>query len=871
MSESSVSMKFTAQTADAQKRIAELEKELEKLRGEAKASSTASASAASGLAGFSSAAASATLVVAAAVATFKAAVSVAKELVSAYKEQELAETRLRAVNEATGHQIGLTTKDMKDLASATQDYTRFGDEAVLEAEKILMATQRLDKDGLQRALSATANLAEAMGTDIANAASTMAYALQDPEAGLTRLRRQGIAFTDEEIELVKTLQDANDLYGAQSVVLDKIESKYKAVAKSVGDVPVSTLDKIKNTLSDIKQDLGQGIVNHLAPAFNWILEQLKKVHRWASDRLEEKDFYNKLERDGTAAELADNFSTERLNNAVGEYEGWYREMLENYGNTLWGKALSSIGQSVAGVVNRTDGEITQILSRAFEKYYAGSDYDYSELIEDAVNDVNEIFRPLIAAQKKLHDALDIQNEIHDTALDFRPVAGTSAEGSSAVAVVDSQSEIEKFLSKNASGSRSYLASQYQGIIDEAEKYLQLIKDYGGAVDEDGESAILSLLGLPEGTTVSDVKAMAEQLEEIIASVKEKKDDLFKEEPEGDEGWLPTDYLAEYETTVGNLKKQLDMLDSQIKELEDGSAVKQFLEGVRDGLQDNLDQLTGVSGAVRTVNDFIDDNISLSATAQAAMLDAQIAEAEMWLAAAEEGSQEKKILEEITAELKKQRDALGETETAWARMQKKLSEILNEWSPVVNKIQGMTSAVVEFQTQLWNSQADAIEDALERDKKAGDLSEKEEEERLAQINELRRKSFEAEKTNSIASAMINGALAVTQCLAQMGPVAGTIAAGLVAATTAVQVATIASQQYTPMAKGGIVTQATPIIAGEAGPEAIIPLSGGRGQQYLGDTGSVVINITIQGNADEEVVFHAIERAQRTGYLPKWSYA
>jgi hypothetical protein len=177
--------------------------------------------------------------------------------------------------------------------------------------------------------------------------------------------------------------------------------------------------------------------------------------------------------------------------------------------------------------------------------------------------------------------------------------------------------------------------------------------------------------------------------------------------------------------------------------------------------------------------------------------------------------------------------------------------------------------VDFQTQLWDSQADELEKALERDKKTGDMSEEEEKDRLATINTLRQKSFEAEKANSIATALINGALAVTECLTEGIP--GYVMAGIVAATTAVQVATISAQQYTPMAKGGIVTEATPIIAGEAGPEAIIPLSGGRGRQFLEGSGGVVINITIQGNADEEAIFHAIERAQRTGYLPNWQYA
>ena len=864
--DSSVNMKFTAQTADAQKRISELEKGVSNLNKESKASASASASTSSGLAGIAAAAAPAAAAVALVVTALKSAVSAAKECVSAYKTQEQSEARLQAVLKATGKQVGMNVQELKELASATQAISRFGDEAVIEAEKILIATQALDEEGLQRALLDSADLAEAMGTDIASAASTMAYALQDPEQGLTRLRRAGMAFTDEEIEQVKTLQDANDLYGAQSLLLDKIESKYKGVAQAVANTPTGTLDKIKNTLGDIKEDLGRGIVNSLAPAFNWILSQLQKVHRWASDRLDEKEFYTKLEGSGTATELADNYSKDRLSNALEEYEGQYKEMLKNYSNTFWGKALASVKQSVVSVVGKSDAEITTILERAFETYFAGTDTDYSGLVEDAVNDVNEIFRPLIEAQKKLREAIDIQDNIIDTALDYNPASTEASDSSSITAEIEKQSEIEKFLAQNAAASRSYQAAQYQATIDKAKQFRNLIRDYGGSLNEDGESAILELLGLPEGTTINDVQNIATQLDEIIASTQEKRDSLFQspEEPSKDD-WLPIDYLAEYDTTVDRLRQQMDLLDQQISGTTD-PATLEYLNSIRDGLQEQYDGLTEIAPAVSELNEYIQENASLSATAQIAMLDAKIAEAEAWRNAEEAGEDEIKILDEIIKKLREQREELKGTGQTW---QKAVKEFLDTWSPAINKFQGLTSAVVEFQTQLWNSQADELEKALERDKKTGDMSEEEEKDRLAAIDTLRQKSFEAEKANSIATALINGALAVTECLTQGVP--GYVMAGIVAATTAVQVATISSQQYTPMAKGGIVTEATPIIAGEAGPEAIIPLSGGRAQQYLGNSGSVVINITIQGNADEEVVFHAIERAQRTGFLPKWSYA
>lgn len=813
MAESSINMKFTANTADAQKRIAELEKEVARLNKETKESSSASTSAASGLGGMGSAAVAAVAKVASATAAVKALISAAKECVEAFKVQEQAETRLAAVLKASGNQIGMTVDELKQLATATQSITKFGDEAVLEAEKVLIATQSLDKDGLQRAIAASADLAEAMGTDIVSAASTMAYALQDPGRGLERLRSQGLAFTDEEIAQVKALQDANDLYGAQALVLEKIESRYKGVAQAVGDTPTGTLDKIKNVWGDIKEGLGGALVDALGPAIELIYQGLLKISEWinrarASVRTEQE--VNKLTYSLQNGGGFGDFQDDLLYAAIEEYQ---------HKIDTW-----------------------NLRSNYSQGYYQG-----------LIRQVNEELDRRAEAR-----ANELKTKLPEASVS--PGSGSSAAGEGST-----ESAISAFLRANGSASTSYKYNQYQKIIDEA----QALRDQMFKPIVPGASMLVGDTNLREewGMSLTEFMDAYNQLGEIIDETKQRQDKLFEEPEEQNEPeWLPTDYLAEYNTAVSHLKDQLSMLDEQIGKTTD-PATLEYLTGIREGLQAEYDGLTTTAEAVDGLDEYLKENASLSATAQRAALDAKIAEAEAWRNAENLGEDEIRILDEIIAKLKEQRGELDETSETWKDTAK---AILSEWTPVINNFQEMTSAVTGFMTQMWESQADEMEEALERDKEAGDMTEEEEADRLKKINDLRRKSFEAEKANNVANALINGALAVTRALAEMGPVAGPIAAGLIAATTAVQIATISAQQFTPMAKGGIVTQATPIIAGEAGPEAIIPLSGGRGRQYLDGSAGVVINITIQGNADEDMIFHAIERAQRTGYLPNWQY-
>ena len=65
-----------------------------------------------------------------------------------------------------------------------------------------------------------------------------------------------------------------------------------------------------------------------------------------------------------------------------------------------------------------------------------------------------------------------------------------------------------------------------------------------------------------------------------------------------------------------------------------------------------------------------------------------------------------------------------------------------------------------------------------------------------LNEANEKAFKARKATAIAQAVIDGASAIMQGFAQLGPIAGAIAAGVMAGVTAAQIAVIASEEYVP---------------------------------------------------------------------------
>ena len=117
----------------------------------------------------------------------------------------------------------------------------------------------------------------------------------------------------------------------------------------------------------------------------------------------------------------------------------------------------------------------------------------------------------------------------------------------------------------------------------------------------------------------------------------------------------------------------------------------------------------------------------------------------------------------------------------------------------------------------------------------------------QEQEIKKKAFEANKKAQIAEAIINGALAITKIFAQLPPgtplgILGAVAVGLTAASTAIQIASIASQKYPAYAKGTASAKGGLSLVGERGPE-LMYVPKGAGIEPAHTTSGILNNYTI----------------------------
>ena len=129
-----------------------------------------------------------------------------------------------------------------------------------------------------------------------------------------------------------------------------------------------------------------------------------------------------------------------------------------------------------------------------------------------------------------------------------------------------------------------------------------------------------------------------------------------------------------------------------------------------------------------------------------------------------------------------------------------------------------------------------------------------------------KAFKMQQVAGIAQATINGAVAATKALADLGPVAGAIAAGAISAATVAQIAVISSQKPPTSHMGGVLQpdeQVRTVLTGEA------VLDRATVNRIGGESG--VRSLMNEGSSNDSVVvlqpFRHIDRYNKSARMMK----
>ena len=193
-----------------------------------------------------------------------------KSVINAAKEQELQERKLAAVIKSTGGAAGVTSNEMLNLASALQKQTRFGDEAIIQAQSLMLTFTKVGKDVMPDAIETVLNMSEAMGQDLRMTTIQVGKALNDPILGVTALRRVGVQLCAQQEKQLKDFMAVGDVASAQGVILGELETQFGGLAKAAGEGLAGEMDKARNAMGDAAEDIGELLAPAIIKAAKWM-------------------------------------------------------------------------------------------------------------------------------------------------------------------------------------------------------------------------------------------------------------------------------------------------------------------------------------------------------------------------------------------------------------------------------------------------------------------------------------------------------------------------------------------------------------------------------------------------------------------------
>lgn len=193
-------------------------------------------------------------------------VAFVKSSVDAAAASEVVAAQTEAAVKSTGGAAQRSADQIGDLALQLSNLTGIDDEVVQGAENILLTFTNIKGDQFDATTRAALDMSQALGTDANAAAMQLGKALNDPIAGVTKLTKQGVTFTEQQKQQIAAMQEAGDVAGAQGIILAEVQKEFGGSAEAFGNTLEGTKEKIGNAFGNIQETIGGAFLPVLTAA-----------------------------------------------------------------------------------------------------------------------------------------------------------------------------------------------------------------------------------------------------------------------------------------------------------------------------------------------------------------------------------------------------------------------------------------------------------------------------------------------------------------------------------------------------------------------------------------------------------------------------
>ena len=193
-----------------------------------------------------------------------------KKLVSAGTAAETQLLKLDAILKATGDSAGLTRREIEQLAVDIGRGTLASVAGVRDAAGVLLTFKSITGDTFKEALQLSQDLAAVGFGSIKTASLQLGKALEEPEIGLSALRRVGVSFTEEQKEQIKVLSLTGKTAEAQALILKALKEQVGGAGEGAAGGLAGAVDTLGENFNLFfeRSRVGRKIIVNLTRAFS---------------------------------------------------------------------------------------------------------------------------------------------------------------------------------------------------------------------------------------------------------------------------------------------------------------------------------------------------------------------------------------------------------------------------------------------------------------------------------------------------------------------------------------------------------------------------------------------------------------------------
>ena len=186
--------------------------------------------------------------------------------------------KLEALLKATGGASRQTAEDLEALAVSIGRNTLASVQGARDAAGVLLTFKSISGDTFSEVLNLSQDLAAVGFGSIKTAALQLGKALEEPEIGLSALRRVGVSFTEEQKEQIKVLSLTGQQAKAQQLILKALKEQVGGAGTGAAGGLAGAFDTLGEniTLFFEKSEAGKTIVSALTKLINGLANAFAK-------------------------------------------------------------------------------------------------------------------------------------------------------------------------------------------------------------------------------------------------------------------------------------------------------------------------------------------------------------------------------------------------------------------------------------------------------------------------------------------------------------------------------------------------------------------------------------------------------------------